>query len=256
MSIIVKQLSREQFDAHPIWAKYDAPDDIETIATWGEKGAQIAREIEATGFSDDHYFPVLQLNDGWDGFRCVTIRASITTADGTILPGCVCDTHAHFLRIFAADEDFGFKIHWPDDGHQALLRLRQTISHAISPFFPLHYETGFRTSSGERIAGYFGYGDQARDLLKEKHGVDFQAGDMVRVVALRLDDREMYDSETTGGSPAVGDVGRLVRCYDPSLHSAPFVVACMHRPKDFYETMWHAAFAADELELVSRKATA
>lgn len=256
MSLIVKNVSQQDFQRHPVWAEIEEPGDFEFIEAWGEMGAQIVREIQASGYSEC-YFPVLQLDDNWDGFRIVNIRATITAADGTEFPGYVTGTNPHALCLFPESGEsgyVGFNIHSRDWAEETLLELREVTQKPLSPLFPLRYETGLRDTRGERIQGFFGYGSQISQYLAQEHGFDLQQDDTVRVTSLRLTDREEYEAKSNLRAPKVGDIGHVLRCYDPRQHAAPFVVACVDKPPgEFWETAWHATFAADELELVDRK---
>jgi hypothetical protein len=257
VSIIVNQLSREDYERYPVWANYEEPGDFESILTWGEKGAQIVREIQAAGYSDAYYYPVLQLDDAWQGARGVTVRATIVAADGTELPGCVSAATSHYLGVFAGDEEFSFNIHWEDSANERLLQLRRATGRTLSPFFPLRYKTEFRISYGERVEGFFGYGDQVSQYLLREHNIDLRGHDTVRVVSLRWADREFDGDESIRRPPQVGDVATVMRCYDPAEHAAPIAVKCIDWnrlridwPLDY--TYWFAEFAPEELELVSR----
>ena len=219
----------------------------ETIRAWGDRGAAIIQEIEAVHFSDAYYYPVPELDDEWDCFPFAIVRAHVASADGTKFKGYLTDPS---VGVFFEEDDFCFNANLEDWAESALERLRQATGRNLDPFFPVYYRTDGVPRPSE---GFFGYGDQVSKFLLKNHGFDLQGGDLVRVADLRFSTRKSLESGEMRRQPRVGDVGRVLGCLDPALHELPFQVACIDRPKDFYETVWHVAFAADELELVSRK---
>ncbi|MEZ6123805.1 MAG: hypothetical protein R3C49_11590 [Planctomycetaceae bacterium] len=136
---ITRNLTPEHFQRFAIWADYDTPEDLETVSTWGADGADIANELKEAGLSDAWSFPLLQLDDGWQGHRGISIGVTIVAADGTSFCGYICGEIPHCLALFLDNHTFSFNRNAPDWAAQTLMELRSVTGAVLSPFFPLQY---------------------------------------------------------------------------------------------------------------------
>jgi len=156
-------LSARDFEQHSVWANYESPDDFEEICKWGQRGESIVQEIKGCGYSDEYFFPVLQ-TEPLPSFRCLKLRAKLTSADGIGFSGYVIEpTGVYCVGVFHKDRSFLFNLNLPDMAEQQLAELRQLSGLELKPFFPLRYTTSFRDNEGRRIEGTFDFGNTGTD---------------------------------------------------------------------------------------------
>jgi len=257
MPLIAKQIALAQMEQFPIWASWQEPADGEGVLSWGEEGAELFRELEAVGFSDNYYFPILKYDtyEDWRIGRFQHFKAQIIAADGSEFSGYVGDEFAYFAGVFFNDEAFNFNVGLLDWGEKTLAKLRIATGKPLSPFFPLRYRTDFRLEYGERLEGLFGSREAVANYLQQHYGSQLQERDIVRVIAMDGPQRECDGLESLRRPPQVGDLGRIRRIYDPSLRTRIFGVRCdiNNDPRfDMSDVIWFAEFAQHELEFVRR----
>jgi hypothetical protein len=149
------ELSPRHFKQYPVWAEYSEPDDINEIVSWGLERRAVVHQLEQTGFSDQHVFPVLK-TDPLPCFRFLFLKAEFRAADGARLTGYVIGQRPYCVGVFAAAECFLFNENLPEMAGEQIDRLRRAARLPLTPFFPLRYSTAFRRDDGTRVEGEFG----------------------------------------------------------------------------------------------------
>jgi len=55
---LIRELTRECFRDHPVWAQYYEPGDIDTLEELGYERQIVTDMIKAVGWSDNYWFPI------------------------------------------------------------------------------------------------------------------------------------------------------------------------------------------------------
>ena len=154
------ELSKEHFEAYPVWSEHYDYDEIDEIVSWGIDREWLLREIEAKCTGNEHcVYTLLQTNPLPERMR-IFIRARFRTPNGVNLNGFVVNEDAYALGIFWENVKYVFNNHplLRELNEEQEAKLRDTVGDAI---FPLQYETDFRNNAGERIRGEFSLGGNA-----------------------------------------------------------------------------------------------
>jgi hypothetical protein len=86
--------------AHPVWARFYDPDEIDEIVGWGiDRDTLIRRLNEKHDGSDHAMYPVLQ-TDPLPESLDLYIQADFVTPDGKQLAGYLSGIEAHVVTIF------------------------------------------------------------------------------------------------------------------------------------------------------------
>ncbi len=93
------ELRADDFDEAPLWAAYYEPDDVDEIVRWGVPEATVRAALDATGWKDDHYFPLPAeaVHSRWG--RGKLLGATVATALGTELSGYVGETRSYVVAF-------------------------------------------------------------------------------------------------------------------------------------------------------------
>ena len=160
MFVLIPQseLSKEHFEAYPIWSEHYDYDEIDEIVSWGIDREWLLQEIRAKCTGSEHcVYPLLQ-TDPLPARMRIFIKARFQTPDGVILSGFVVNEDAYAMGIFWGNAEYGFNNHplLRELNKVQEAKLKEAVGYTI---FPLKYETDFRNNDGERIRGEFSFGE-------------------------------------------------------------------------------------------------
>jgi hypothetical protein len=150
------QFGKHLFDRHPVWARFDEPDDVEVIVSWGINRAALLKQLEELHDGSDHaMYPVLQ-TDPLLEYPDVYVRAECLSPDGYEFTGCLQGVEALSIVLFFGASLYPFLSNGLSDLNlETLRRLRTDLGNAHATIFPLTYRTGFRKADGASLAGLF-----------------------------------------------------------------------------------------------------
>src|SRR5262245_54695552 len=102
------RFGEEHIIAHPVWARYDEPDQIDEIVGWGIDRNLVLQKLAETHDGNDHaMFPVLQTDPLPDSLD-IYIRAEFITSDQRRLTGYLSGIEANVITLFWAKDQFCF----------------------------------------------------------------------------------------------------------------------------------------------------
>ncbi len=146
-------LCHDSFVEWPVWSEFYEIDELREIESWGRSRQQFLADIERLNLGNEHAaYPVLKLDPIPDRMR-VYIKARFKCVNGRTLDGYVVNPDAYAFCLFVDREEFIFNVNLKRECDSELVSLAERLRSAIDLVKPVSFDTEFRDSEGERIAG-------------------------------------------------------------------------------------------------------
>jgi hypothetical protein len=148
---MIETITRGALERHPVWTPYEAPEDRDTILSWGVPAKILDDEIaryESCG--PQPLFPVLQC-DPLPRRAHLFVSVSVRTACGIELPGYLLAPNA--FGVFVDDQEICFNRHLPSLSERAARSLGSALAERPERLFPLRYASDLRTGDGRAVGG-------------------------------------------------------------------------------------------------------
>jgi hypothetical protein len=150
------RFGEDHLNASPVWARYDAPDEIDDAVSTGIDRSTFLRQLDEVQNGNDHaMYPILRADPLPENLD-LYIRADFVTPEGRHLVGCLIGTDGLVVTLYFKKDQYTFSSTGLSDLNLGeFARFQEAFGRSVNAVFPLTYKTPFRTSNGASVAGTF-----------------------------------------------------------------------------------------------------
>jgi hypothetical protein len=148
---MIELLTREDLEAHPVWADFHEEPDRARILSWGVAAERLDAEIEHYDYCGRApLYPVLDLAAALD-VACPSIGLRIQLPDGTSLPGYRVGDAS--FGVYLGDDEFCLNPSLPGRARSELERLAAALGLDSAAVARLTYESVAELGASGRLTG-------------------------------------------------------------------------------------------------------